>query len=85
MPTPAKNAADIKPSRETSLLNSNAINGNIADILNQFMPYTILAVIREKDALASELNIPLFFSFALIFNIAPNFSPIPLDILHFFN
>jgi hypothetical protein len=57
------------------LLNSNAIRGNMADILNQFMPYTILAIIKEKDALASELNIPLSFSFVLIFNTPPIFTP----------
>jgi hypothetical protein len=67
-----KNAADIEPSRETSLLNSNAISGNMADILNQFIPYTILAIIKENEALASELNILLFFLFVLIFDPAPN-------------
>jgi hypothetical protein len=56
-----KNAADIEPSRETSLLNSNAISGNMADMLNQFIPYTILAIIKENDALASKLNILLPF------------------------
>src|ERR671910_1629438 len=70
-PTPMKNAADIEPSRETSLLNSNAIRGNMADMLNQFIPYTILAIIKENDALASELNILLFLSFVPIFNTAP--------------
>ncbi len=68
-----KNAADIEPSRETSLLNSNAISGNMADMLNQFIPYTILAIIKENDAEASALNIRLFFLFVLIFNIAPAF------------
>jgi hypothetical protein len=63
-----KNAADIEPSRETSSLNSNAIRGNMADTLNQFIPYTILAIIKENDALASELNILLFFLFVPIFN-----------------
>jgi hypothetical protein len=67
-----KNAADIEPSRETSLLNSNAIRGNMADMLNQFIPYTILAIIKENDALASELNIFLFFLFVPIFNTAPD-------------
>ena len=79
-----KNAADIEPSRETSLLNSNAIRGNMADMLNQFIPYTILAIIKENDALASELNILLFFLFVLIFNTAPDFSSVSLDTLHFF-
>src|SRR5688572_26194992 len=65
-PIPMKNAADIEPSRETSLLNSTAMSGNMADTLNQFMPYTILAIIKEKDASASELNILLFFLFGLI-------------------
>jgi hypothetical protein len=68
-----KNAADIEPSRETSLLNSTAMSGNMADMLNQFMPYTILAIIKEKDASASELNILLFFLFGLISISAPNF------------
>jgi hypothetical protein len=72
-PIPMKNAADIEPSRETSLLNSNAISGNMADMLNQFMPYTILAIIRENDTEASELNILFFFLFVLIINSAPNF------------
>jgi hypothetical protein len=50
-PIPMKNAADTEPSRETSsLLNSNATSGNIAATLNQFIPYTILAIIREEDA-----------------------------------
>jgi hypothetical protein len=81
-----KNAADIKPRRETSMLNSNAIRGNMADMLNQFIPYTILATIKENDALASELNIPLFFSFFSHFNTAPNFSSVFLDtLLHVFN
>jgi hypothetical protein len=71
-PTPMKNAADIEPSRETSLSNSNAMSGNIADILNQFIPYTILATIRENDASASELNVPLFLFFVLIFYTAPS-------------
>ena len=62
-----KNAADREPSRETSLLNSNAIRGNLADTLNQFIPYTILAIIKENDALVSELNILLFFLFVPIF------------------
>lgn len=68
-----KNAADIEPRRDTSLLNSNAISGNMADMLNQFIPYTTLATIKENDALASELNILLFFLFVLILNTAPNF------------
>jgi hypothetical protein len=72
-PIPMKNAADIEPSRETSLLNSNAISGNMAATLNQFTPYTILAIIKERDAEASALNICLFFLFVLIFNTAPNF------------
>jgi len=64
-----KNAADIEPSRETSLLNSNAMRGNMADRLNQFIPYTILAIIKENDALASELNIILFFLFERLYTI----------------
>jgi hypothetical protein len=64
-----KNAADIEPSRETSLLNSNAMRGNMADRLNQFIPYTILAIIKENDALASELNILLFFLFERLYTI----------------
>jgi hypothetical protein len=72
-PIPMKNAADIEPSRETSLLNSDAISGNMADTLNQFIPYTTLAIIKENDAEASALNIHLFFLFVLIFNIAPAF------------
>jgi hypothetical protein len=55
------------------VLNSNAISGNMADMLNQFIPYTILAIIKENDALASEVNILLFFLFDLIYNTAPNF------------
>jgi hypothetical protein len=45
----------------------------MADMLNQFMPYTILAIIKEKDASASELNILLFFLFGLISISPPNF------------
>jgi hypothetical protein len=71
-PTPMKNAADIEPSRETSFPNSNAMNGNMADILNQFMPYTILATIKETDASASELNIFLLLLFVFIFYTTPN-------------
>ena len=38
-PTPIKKAAVIEPSRETSLLNSNAINGNMAGYVKPI--YTI--------------------------------------------
>jgi hypothetical protein len=62
-PIPMKNAADTEPSRETSLLNSNATRGNIAATLNQFIPYTILAIIKEEDAESSEPNALLFFLF----------------------
>ena len=71
-PTPMKNAADIEPSRETSFPNSKAMNGNMADILNQFMPYTILATIKETDASASELNTFLLLLFVGIFYTAPS-------------
>lgn len=37
-PTPMKKAAVIEPSRETSVLNSNAISGKMAATLNQFTP-----------------------------------------------
>jgi hypothetical protein len=67
-----KNAADMEPSRVISLSNSNAMSGNMADILNQFIPYTILAIIKENDASASELNIPLFLFLFLILYPTPN-------------
>jgi hypothetical protein len=59
-----KNAADIEPSREISMSKSRAMSGKMADMLNQFMPYTVLAIIKESDASESELNIPL----SLLFN-----------------
>ena len=62
-PIPMKNAADTEPSKETSLLNSNATNGNIAATLNQFIPYTILAIINEETAEPSEPNALLFVFF----------------------
>jgi hypothetical protein len=71
-----KNAADAEPSRETSLLNSNATSGNIAATLNQFIPYTILVIIKEEDAESSEPNVLLFFLFffcVLISNASPFF------------
>jgi hypothetical protein len=75
-PIPMKNAADAEPSRETSLLNSNATSGNIAATLNQFIPYTILVIIKEEDAESSEPNVLLFFLFffcVLISNASPFF------------
>src|ERR671918_650574 len=36
-----KNAADIEPSRETSVLNSNAISGNMADMLKHVLSIPI--------------------------------------------
>ncbi|MDQ3848274.1 MAG: hypothetical protein M3261_04875, partial [Thermoproteota archaeon] len=70
-PIPMKNEADIEPSKDTSPLNSNAMNGNIEDMLNQFTPYTILATIKESEACASELNNLLFLLFVLTFNTTP--------------
>jgi hypothetical protein len=49
-PIPIKNEAEIEPSKDTSPLNSNNMNGNIEDMLNQFTPYTILATIKESEA-----------------------------------
>jgi len=72
-PIPMKNDAEIEPSKDTSVLNSNTMSGNIEDILNQFIPYTILATIKESEASASELNNLLFLLFLLTFTTTPKF------------
>jgi hypothetical protein len=51
------------------------MSGKMADMLNQFMPYTVLAIIKESDASESELNIPLSLLFnPLILHVLPNSS-----------